>query len=111
MERFSVESTGTVDHVVVAASGEADLAAADLLGDELDRQIRPGRTVVVDCSGMTFIDSTGLRTLIAALRKSESAGARFLLAAVPDSVARVLDLAGVTGIFVIQDDPAGAVTD
>ena len=111
MERFSVESTGTEDQVVVAVAGEVDLAAADRLREELDRQIVPGRTIAVDCTGITFIDSTGLRTLIEALHKSGDVGARFRLAAVPDQVTRVLDLAGITGLFTIHPDPAGALAD
>jgi stage II sporulation protein AA (anti-sigma F factor antagonist) len=111
MERFSVEATGTSDQVVVVVAGEVDLAAADLLRDELDRRIVAGGTMAIDCSAITFIDSMGLRALIEAQRKANEVGARFRLAAVPGPVARVLDLAGVTALFAIHEDSAAALAD
>jgi len=111
MERFSVEATGTGRQVILAVAGEVDLAAADRFREELARGIVADGTVVVDCSGITFIDSMGLRTLIEAMQKAGQIGGSLRLAAVPDSVARVLDLAGVTGLFNIHEDLAHALAE
>ena len=110
MERFSVETSATDRRVIVV--GEVDLASAGGLDHELDRRLGDGSgTVVVDCAGITFIDSSGLRTLIEAAGKAEEAGLAFRLVAVPAPVARVFELAGVTSLFSIDTDTEEALTD
>jgi len=104
MERFSVDASVTDRQVVLAVQGEVDLASAERLRGELDRWLSEADTVVVDCAGITFIDSTGLRTLIEAVNKAEEAGRRFELTAVPTPVGRVFELAGVTEVFTIVAD-------
>ena len=111
MERFSVQTIETGDRVLVTVAGEVDLAAADGLRAELERRLPAAGTLVVDCAGITFIDSTGLRTLIEAAHRAEEAGSRFRLAAVPAPVARVFELAGVTELFAIHADQAEALAD
>jgi anti-anti-sigma factor len=99
MDRFTIEATGDGGRVVVAVAGDLDLASADRLWGELDARITPGAAVTVDCGGLAFIDSMGLRTLIRAHQRAEEVGAEFGLSAVPEAVTRVLDLAGVSGLF------------
>jgi stage II sporulation protein AA (anti-sigma F factor antagonist) len=111
MERFSVETAVTDGRVLVTVAGEVDLAAADSLRSELEQHISGADTVVVDCAGITFIDSTGLRTLIEAAQRAKEAGTRFRLAAVPAPVARVFNLAGVTELFAIHADQTEALAD
>jgi anti-anti-sigma factor len=107
MDRFAFEVAGDGGRVVVAVSGDLDLASADRLWEELDRRIVPGAAVTVDCSGLAFVDSMGLRTLIRAHHRAADAGAAFGLSGVPEAVSRVLDLAGVSDLFAAGEDPAG----
>ncbi|NUR59842.1 MAG: STAS domain-containing protein [Catenulispora sp.] len=93
-------STGAA--TVVAVAGDVDLAAADTLWSVLDEYVRPGASVVVDCSQVAFLDSMGLRTLIRAQQKADAAGARLTLAAPSEAVLRVLTLAGVGDLFVLD---------
>jgi anti-anti-sigma factor len=102
MERFSCETTGDDGRVILTATGEIDLAAADPLWEALDQALVPGGLLVVDCSGVTFIDSTGLRTLIKAVHRAEEIDAGFRLAAVPAPVGRVFELAGVSELFSVD---------
>jgi anti-anti-sigma factor len=111
MERFSVEASVNDRRVVLMVAGEVDLASADGLRVDFDRWLTDADTVVVDCAGITFIDSTGLRTFLEASTKAEESGTRFRLAAVPAPVARVFELAGVTDVFTIHTDQAAALAD
>jgi anti-anti-sigma factor len=64
---FNIEIVGRDDGLHVLVEGELDVATAPLLGDAL-RQAEaadPAR-LVVDLTGVTFIDSTGLRALLEA---------------------------------------------
>ena len=79
----------------VTLAGELDLDRAGALADELGGLTTQGATaVVVDTSGLTFIDSSGLRALLTAREKLESAGATLQLSALSPAVERVLDMTG-----------------
>ena len=53
------------DHVtVVRIQGEVDRATAPMFETALERAAKEGRQVVVDCSCLTYIDSTGVHLLI-----------------------------------------------
>jgi len=73
--------------------GELDIAAASGLPQQL-AQLGGGLPfrVVVDLSGLTFIDSSGLNGLVNAARAVESKGGWIVFAGATDHVARVLDI-------------------
>jgi anti-anti-sigma factor len=95
----SIDAGG--DPTVVWAVGDVDLAVAARLGAEIEPHLRPDATVLLDCSGITFIDSLGLRVLVHASRVANQVQARFMLAAVPEPVERVLRLAGLASSFTV----------
>jgi len=103
MGTFSIETAGAGTHRVVTVSGEADLAHAEQFWTSLENELGSGAKVVVDCSGVTFIDSQGLRVLLRALREAGDTGAELALAAPSLCLVRVLDLAGVSGMFDVVD--------
>lgn len=111
MERFEVGVGAAKDgDRVVTASGELDLAAADQLWEALEPLLLPGALVVLDGTGMTFLDSSGLRVLLQAHKRAESEGAVFRVVAPQPAVQRVLDLAGTAGYLQMREDVAAALT-
>ena len=72
------------------------MSTSPQLDEILRREIDAGNRVVVDLSEIAFIDSTGLNTLIAALRASSSNGA--VLTVSPSLPAQVQKLLEVTGL-------------
>jgi anti-sigma B factor antagonist len=85
---------------VVTVRGEVDLAnAADL--EAALRQALAGSpsSVVLDLAALTFIDSSGLRVLVALSKEAESRSAEFELRNVPHHAQRVLDITGVSELF------------
>ena len=105
IEGFSVEvedPAAKPGRVVVTVAGDVDLAAADSLWEVLDEHVRPGGELVVDCSRVAFLDSMGLRALIRARHKADEVGARLALTSPSDAVLRVLELAGVAGMFAVD---------
>lgn len=74
--------------------GELDLGSVPALERELDTLAEPGRTVVLDLSALTFMDSTGLRTILAADERLRGADARLVLVRGPQAVDRVFRITG-----------------
>ena len=85
---------------IVEATGDLDVASAPELRAALGQQVDSGKTqLVVDLSGVPFVDSTGLGTLVAAMRQAKQAGGSLKLAAPRDTVSRVLTLTRMREFF------------
>jgi anti-anti-sigma factor len=85
------------DIVVGAVSGEIDLSnSMELEGVISDAVPNTVRGLVLDLSGLTYIDSAGVRSLISLAGRLQWRGQELVLAAPPDArCRRVLSLAGV----------------
>jgi anti-anti-sigma factor len=71
-----VERRGT--EAVVRATGDLDIASAKRLEDELLRVVSSdASSVVLDLGGVSFIDSTGLRVLLFAAKRTVMSRKRF----------------------------------
>jgi anti-sigma B factor antagonist len=82
----------------VRLSGELDIATAGRAEDEL-RRAEAGEpdVLAVDLAGLTFMDSTGLRLIVAAASRARAADRRLVVVRGPDPVHRVLELTGLDG--------------
>lgn len=74
--------------------GELDISTAPLLEDALREQVRGGGDLVLDLSALTFIDSTGLRSLLWLGRELKGRG-RLVLRSPSALVTRVIELTGI----------------
>jgi anti-sigma B factor antagonist len=99
-EPVSVVSRREGTSAVVVVAGEVDLEGGDAVEDAVAALVAEGVTdISVDARGVTFLDSSGLGGLLAAKVRLEGADGRLRLGQVPDNVARVIELAGVTDIL------------
>ena len=72
-EEFGVESVLNGDRATVSVRGELDLATKPVLVEALAAVVAGGaRHVVVDMSGVSFVDSTGLAAILEARRVGAS---------------------------------------
>ncbi len=84
-------SAGDIDTFVL--TGELDIATADILTSALNGTSgESGRDRVIDLSGVTFMDSTGLRVLISANRAAADGGYELTIVTGDSPAKRVLEL-------------------
>lgn len=97
MDSFAVEvgATSAEGRTVVTVRGELDMAEAENLWARIEPLIKPGTVVVLDASGLTFMDSVGLRVVLQARSVASLETASFRLADPQPAIQRVLKLAGV----------------
>jgi anti-sigma B factor antagonist len=99
--------------VVVEVSGEIDLHTAPTLRAALAAAVDAAGgdqpAVVVDLTGVGFIDSTGLGELVAAHKALADKGARLHLAASNERVRRLLSITGVDEVLAVHADRTAAV--
>ncbi|MFN8051013.1 MAG: STAS domain-containing protein [Acidimicrobiales bacterium] len=80
----------------VTVAGELDVRTAGELAEVLEPLVTKERcSVVVNLSGVDFMDSSGLRALVRAANEASSAGGSLVLARVSDSVKRLLEVTGL----------------
>jgi anti-sigma B factor antagonist len=82
-------------------TGEVDISNAIQLEQELIPALVSGGELVLDCSGLTFIDSTGIRVLIDAAKWLEGSG-RLVLLSPSSLIRRSLELLGVDQLSAVE---------
>jgi anti-anti-sigma factor len=110
MKTFDVTSEQRGDTVHLRLSGELDISSATKVEDELARIEPDGpATIVLDLRNLAFMDSTGLRLLIAADTRARSQERRLLIVKGPEAVQRVFRITRLEERLEIVDDvPAEA---
>jgi anti-anti-sigma factor len=94
----------------VAPDGELDLRTARLLASELSEAVGDSsRPVVVDLTGVSFIDSTGLGTIVKAHQRLHRQGRRMAVVASEGPVTRLMALTGLDKTVRVFADRTDAV--
>ena len=77
--------------------GEIDHHGARTMMLSLDREVtaRNPRTLTVDMSGVTFMDSSGIAVLLRCLRRMEETGGTLSVKGVPPQAKKVFSTAGL----------------
>lgn len=97
---FRVDVHPERDAVRVAPVGELDLATAKLLEEQLHELRSAGfHRIVLDLRDLTFIDSSGIRVIVAEHRFAESTEHEFSLLSGPPAVHRALEVCGLLGLL------------
>ena len=92
------------DLYVVELYGEFDLSGAELAGPELERVQRSDvKQIIVDLSGLEFIDSTGLSALCEVYRKEREGDNRVILLRAEGLIQRVFELTGLSETLPFAD--------
>ena len=91
------------DTSVVAFSGEIDLDSSPAAREILLKCFESNSNVIVDLSEVSYIDSSGVASLVEALQAAKKNGSRFALAAVSEPTRRVLELARLDKVFTLYD--------
>jgi anti-sigma B factor antagonist len=85
---------------VLPLEGEIDLHVSPNLTAALNRMIdKKPKQLVVDLSGVTYIDSAGLAALIEGMQKTEAYGGKFALAGLQETVRSIFEIARLDQIF------------
>ena len=93
-----IEETG--GKYVATLEGEMDTAAAIEAEDVLKPLYQSnGKDVVIDCTGLDYIASSGLRILLSILKGAKTNESRVSLRGVNDDIMNIFKLTGFNSIF------------
>ena len=85
---------------VATLEGEMDTVAAT----QAEEVLKPlynskGKDIIIDCNGLEYIASSGLRILLGILKGAKQAGSRVVMRGVNDDIKNVFKLTGFISIF------------
>jgi anti-sigma B factor antagonist len=103
-EELQIHTDNIHDGVILRPAGEIDLSCAATLRQRLSQiqDSRPER-LVVDLSGVPYMDSSGVATLVEAMQIARRTGSKLVLAALQEKVRSIFEIARLDMVFAIVD--------
>jgi anti-sigma B factor antagonist len=89
--------------VIASFSGDVDLQSSPEARKILLECVEKKMPVLVDLSGVNYIDSSGIASLVEALQTARKGGGDLFLVSVSEAALRVLELARLDKVFSICD--------
>lgn len=106
----SLSTRKVLDHAVLEVGGEVDVFTAPRLKDELAALARAGeRNVVVELSGVGFLDSAGLGVLVGAHQRLSAGGGALSIACPEDRLPRIFRIPGLDNVLAIHPSVEAAI--
>ncbi|MBP5388459.1 MAG: STAS domain-containing protein [Prevotella sp.] len=92
------------DKYVATLEGELDTAAAV----EVEKVLKPlyksnGRDIIIDCTNLEYIASSGLRILISILKGAKAGGSKVIMRNMNDDIKTVFKLTGFINLFEFEE--------
>jgi anti-sigma B factor antagonist len=106
-------STRRVDKATIFdISGDIDMSNSPELRRALLHEIRDARAsrVVLNLSGVEYVDSSGVASLVEGLKASRDMGSSLVLFGLSDSTREVLQLSRLLKVFEVRDNEEQALT-
>lgn len=96
---FSVDVSDRGGVAVLSVAGEVDVATAPQLRQEAVRLATPGRGLVLDLSGVEFLDSTGLGVVVGVLKRVRTHGGELAIAGAENHVRKVFEITRISDVL------------
>ena len=96
---------------VLGLSGKVDAEDSNVLLERITGILEGGgRHVLLDFTGATYINSSGLHALVIAGKKLAIAGGQLILAAPSDPILKVLKISGISSVLPVYSTQAQALS-
>ncbi len=102
----------TATAVLISVDGEIDMSSSPELRNALLPYFEKDLAgIVVDLSGVSYMDSSGIATMIEGLQWSTNNEKKFILAGLTDKVMDVFVLTNLNNVFTFSEDSESAFND
>lgn len=93
------------DFTVVTVEGRIDTTNAMEFESKMMEQINQGSSrIILDCSGLNYISSSGLRAFLVVNKKMVAGDGLFRLCSLQPGIREIFDISGFTSIFAVHPD-------
>ena len=108
---MNVTTSQTNGVVVVSADGELDIVTAGQLDTELVAGLEQASLrLVLDLSAVSFMDSTGLGTVVKALKRCREKDVEFRVVVSTERVRKVFEITGLNTLISLTESLEGALS-
>lgn len=97
--------------VKINLSGRMDLGGVKAIEKDFDRMVEaPKMSVIVDMSGVPYMSSIGIRSLLIHAKSVSARGGKYVLCSVQSDVKNVLEVSGIDQLIKLFDSVDDAVS-
>jgi len=105
---LSIKEHEFEEHVMVDITGEIDIYTCQQLKESLYKIADTYcKNLILDCSGLSYIDSTGLGVFVAVLKKEKMIGCDIKIINLKDSILKLFLITNLDSLFNIEHDADG----
>jgi anti-sigma B factor antagonist len=101
---MNLSSSTTLGWQVIHVVGQVDSKTVTSLRDYIDAELKEGLPVALDLTGVPFMSSAGLRTLLTLHRKTQEMGVALALVGISNDIADTMKVTGFYDYFTIYSD-------
>ena len=100
----------SADYTLVSVEGRVDTTNASELEKSMLELINGGCTrIILDCSGLNYISSSGLRVFLIVQKRMMSIKGQFRLCSLQPGIKEIFDISGFSSIFSLFPDKETAM--
>ncbi len=108
---MEVKITQLNDYTVVSVHGRVDTMTAGDFENKIMEVLDGGvKKLLLDCSELTYISSSGLRVFLVAQKKMMTTGGSLKLCCLKPEIKEIFDISGFSSIFSIFTDTEKAIS-
>ncbi len=101
---FSTTVTRDGDAILISVTGEIDIATCERLRDAIEPHLGPQQTIILDLSGVDFMDSSFLEVLVQARGRLTADGGSLLLRNPSVAAHRLVTIGGLEDLLQADAD-------
>jgi anti-sigma B factor antagonist len=109
--KIRLEAQGAA--TLVIPEGRLDFGAATGFQAQLEQVLAGTPTapaaVIIDCAGLEYVSSAGLRVFLLAARTAQRTGLRFAMCSLQPAVREVFELSGFSRVIAVHTDRVAAL--
>ena len=93
------------DVLVLTLEGRLDTTQSDAFEKEIMQILEQGdKKIILDCSGLNYISSSGLRIFLIIQKRMMSTGGELSICKLQPTIKEVFDMSGFSMVFTIHPD-------
>jgi len=89
--------------IVLSLNGEVDLSCSPQAREQILKELKKGKKLLIDLSDVEYIDSSGVASLVEGFQVARSNDQKFALVGVSKAAMQVLQMARLDKVFTIVD--------